>query len=311
MRYRTGRTAILGASGFLGRNLCRYFDERAWPYVAVGRDRGDLADARVCDGVFRGLGGVDTIFHLVTHQRTGFRQYEIPAELLDVNARIHLNVLAGWAAHAPGAKLISTGSSCFYPESETPIPESAFQSGRLHDSVRAYGLAKSLLAVGSEVYATQYKLRYLHCVLATVYGPHDHLEPDRSHFLGGMLLRALQAQKAGADHYAVWGDPATVREVLHVTDQLEAIFAADAQFENRILNCGANQPITVGETARAILDVLGWKTRIEYPPDTFKGTSRKTLDSAVFLNATGWRPRIGLAQGLRETADSLVRAGLV
>ena len=52
----------------------------------------------------------------------------------------------------------------------------------MHPSVRGYGLAKQMLAVGSETYAAQYGLRYLHLILATVYGPGDHKEADRSHF---------------------------------------------------------------------------------------------------------------------------------
>ena len=76
-------------------------------------------------------------------------QLGIQADLLVVNARIHLNVLEAWRQHQPQAKLISTGSSCVYPELDRPISEADFQAGPMHPSVRGYGLAKQMLAVGT------------------------------------------------------------------------------------------------------------------------------------------------------------------
>jgi GDP-L-fucose synthase len=161
------------------------------------------------------------------------------------------------------------------------------------------------LARGSEVYGTQYGLKWLHCVLATLYGPGDHQKPDRSHFFGGMAVRAVQEQRAGKAEFTVWGAPETVREVLYVDDQIEAILAADARFENMVLNCAANQPITIGQSAEAMIKALNWNAKIVYPSGTFSGTNRKMLDSGKFLAATGWKPRIGLDQGVRLLMEDL------
>ena len=83
------------------------------------------------------------------------------------------------------------------------------------------------------------------------------------------------------------------------------MLAADARFENTILNCGANTPVSIGEVAQAILRALDWDVRIVYPEDTFRGTPMKVLDSTRFLDATGWRPRIGLEEGLRRLVRDL------
>jgi GDP-L-fucose synthase len=224
--------------------------------------------------------------------------------LLAINSRIHVNVLEAWRRRQPQAKLLSTGSSCAYPESAAPHAETSFQSGPLHPSVRGYGLAKQLLAVGCDAYAQQYGLRYLHCILATVYGPADHREPDRMHFLTALLERAVAEQRRGGNTLTVWGDPATVREVLYVDDQIEAILAADAAFTDRLINCAANTPTTVGEVAHAITQVLGWEADLYYPPDSFRGASYKVLDSSCFLATTGWQPRFSLEAGLRSTVNA-------
>jgi len=292
---------IVGSDGFLGRNLVLHLNARGWRHVDIGRGDGELSDWATVERLFRAAPEVDRIFHVVTRQRTGQVQYGIQGEMLAINARVHLNILEAWRLYQPRAKLISTGSSCAYPESDEPIAETRYQTGPLHPSVRGYGLAKQVLAEGAQVYAEQYGLTHLHCVLATMYGPHDHLASDRSHFMGGMIDRAAREKAEGADRFTVWGSPDTIRELLYVEDQIEAILAADAVFSNTLLNCAADQPITIDEAARAVLAALDWRAEIVYPADSFRGASRKVLDSSCFLERTGWRPRFGLVEGVRAT----------
>lgn len=296
----TDTDLIIGGDGFLGCNLKIWLEAQGRTVFSIGRADGDLTDTILVDRLFAALPPVARIFHVVTRQRTGPIQFGIQGELLLHNARIHLNVLEAWRCRQPAAKLISTGSSCAYPELAEPIREEHFQAGPVHPSVRGYALAKQMLAVGSASYGDQYGLRWLHCILATMYGPHDHQEPDRSHFMGAMIARAAQEKESGATEFSVWGAPDTVRELLFVTDQIEAIMAADAAFENEIVNCAAGDPITIHEAAEAILIALDWSAKIVYPPDTFRGAARKVLDSSRFLQRTGWRPKVGLVEGVRR-----------
>ena len=295
---------ILGADGFLGRHFVHVFRERGWPHHAIARSDGDFTEPETVNGIFAAAPKVRRIFHLITRQRIGAIQFDIQGELLAINSRIHLNVLEAWRQHQPQAKLVSMGSSCVYPELNTPILEDAFQTGALHPSVRGYGIAKQLLAVGCQVYAEQYGLEYLHCILATVYGPHDNKEPDRAHFMTALIDRAVKQIRTGAAQFTVWGDPSTVRDLLYVDDQIEAVLAADAHFSNTLVNCTSNQPVTIGEVADAILEVLNWQTKIHHPPDSFQGAAFKSIDSSRFLAATEWQPRIGLQDGIKRVLEA-------
>lgn len=292
---------VIGSDGFIGRHLVSALEARGERVHRIGRADGDLSDWPTVERLLRAAPEASRIFHLVTRQRTGQVQYGIQGELLAANARIHLNVLEAWRRFQPQAKLVSTGSSCAFPELDTPIGEADFQTGPLHPSVRGYGLAKQLLAVGSETYAAQFGLKYLHLFLATVYGPGDHKDADRAHFAGAMIDRAVREMRDGKRQFTVWGDPGAVRDLLYVEDQVGAILAADRAFENCLLNCSSNRPVVIDHVARMILAALDWKAEIVYPPGTFKGTSYKSLDATRFLSATGWEPRVDLADGVRET----------
>jgi GDP-L-fucose synthase len=296
----TETSIVVGADGFLGRNLVRYFRDRGWPVYPIGREAGDLTDFGTVSRLFAAAPRARRIFHLATRQRTGPVQFGIQGELLVANVRIHINVLEAWRQQQPQAKLISTGSSCFYPELPTTISETAFQTGELHPSVRGYGLAKQLLAEGCAVFGRQYGLSWLHCVLATMYGPHDHTEPDRAHFMTALIARAVAGWRAGNQYFEVWGSPSNVRDLLFVDDQIEAILAADEAFCDSILNVSSNEPVKIGTAAEAIRDCLKWNAEIVYPQGSFTGAPFKSIDASRFLAATAWRPRFRLIDGIRE-----------
>ncbi len=304
MPYADSPTIILGADGFLGRNLVERWSAEGWPVHAIGRAAGDLTDFAVVDRAFRDAPKAGRIFHAVTRQRTGQIQYGIQGELLRDNARIHLNVLDAWRAHQPQAKLVSLGSSCTYAEADHATPEAEFGIGRPHPSVQGYALAKELLATGCEVFGKQYDMRWLHCVLATVYGPHAHTEDTRAHFMAAMIDRAIRTQASGATEFEVWGNPRTVRDLLHVHDQIDAIIAADAAFTDCVLNVTPNAPVEIGDCAKAILAALHWDARIVSPPGSFQGAGYKSLDSTRFLEQTGWRPKLGVEQGVAQILAS-------
>ena len=142
-----------------------------WPVHPVGRAAGDFTDAAVVNAAFASAPRSGRILHTITKQRTGAVQYDIQGELLAENSRIHLNVLEAWRRYQPEAKLISLGSSCTYPEAPHPLDESQFGIGSPHPSVRGYAQAKKTLVVGSETFGSQYGLHWMHCVLATLFGP--------------------------------------------------------------------------------------------------------------------------------------------
>jgi GDP-L-fucose synthase len=300
---------IVGVDGFLGQNLKAHFSQTAMPWHGIGRDAGDLSEPGVADRAFAAAPKAERIFHVVTRQRTGPVQYGLQGELLRINSLIHLNILEAWRKHQPQARLISMGSSCTYPENDQPLPESLFGAGGAHPSVYGYAHGKLTIATGSKAYGEQYGLKWLHCVLATMFGPHDNKADDRSHFMGAMIDRAAREKRAGAEAFTVWGNHDTVRELLYVDDQIAAILAADAVFDNRVLNVAANTPVTVRAAAEAILAALDWRVPLVSPPGSFQGAGYKMLDSSAFLSATGWRQKISLEEGVRMLLRAEYGAG--
>jgi GDP-L-fucose synthase len=295
---------VVGSDGFLGKNLVTHLEARNVTVFRIGRDAGDLSLPGVAEAAFAAVPKVEKIFHTVTRQRTGPSQFKLQAELMRINTLLHINVLEAWRQSQPQAKLISMGSSCTYPESDSPLSESKFGGGGAHPSVYGYAHGKLTIATGSQAHGQQYGLKWLHCVLATMFGPHDNKAEDRSHFMGAMIDRAVREKSLKLPTFTVWGNHETVREVLYVEDQIAAILAADSAFENQVLNVAANTPVTVKESAQAILKALDWDVPISSPEGSFQGTHYKMLDSSSFLNTTSWTPIIPLIDGVKRLLKS-------
>jgi GDP-L-fucose synthase len=66
------------------------------------------------------------------------------------------------------------------------------------------------------------------------------------------------------------------------------------------INIGVGQDVSIKELAELIAEVVGYKGRVEWDRTKPDGAPRKLLDSAR-IQSLGWKPQVGLAEGLSET----------
>ncbi len=66
------------------------------------------------------------------------------------------------------------------------------------------------------------------------------------------------------------------------------------------INVGTGEDVTIAELASSVASTVGFSGEIVYDTSRPDGTPRKVLDVSR-IAATGWKPRIGLAEGLAST----------
>jgi GDP-L-fucose synthase len=236
-----------------------------------------------------------------------------PAQFIHENLAIQTNVIHE-AFRAGVGELLFLGSSCIYPrDCPQPIKEEYLLTGPLEPTNRPYAIAK---IAGIEMcwsYNRQYGTRYLCAMPTNLYGPGDNYDLQASHVLPALIRKFHEAKLRNDRSVTVWGTGAPRREFLHADDMAQAcihLIERSAEVRARLgaqrpplVNVGCGEDLTIRELAVAVREAVGSQADIVYDRSKPDGTPQKLLDISV-VRSLGWRPSIGLAEGLRSTYES-------
>ena len=73
-----------------------------------------------------------------------------------------------------------------------------------------------------------------------------------------------------------------------------------------LINVGSGDEATIAELAELIADVVGWSGRLVFDTSKPDGTPRKLVDFSR-LSALGWKPSIGLREGMAQVYSDFRR----
>ena len=239
-----------------------------------------------------------------------------PAEFIYENLIIECNVIH--QAFEAGVKhLLQLGSSCIYPrDAAQPMAEDALLTGPLEPTNEPYAIAKIAGIKLCESYNRQYGVDYRSVMPTNLYGPGDNFHPQNSHVLPALIRRFHEAARDGAAEVVIWGSGKPMREFLHVDDMAEAslfvldlprdAYAAQTHPMQSHINVGTGRDVSIAALAGMVAEVTGFKGRLVFDTSKPDGTMRKLMDVSRLADM-GWRARIDLKDGLRETYDWFLR----
>ena len=234
-----------------------------------------------------------------------------PAQFIHVNLAIQTNVIhEAWRSGT--RRLLFLGSSCIFPrDCPQPMKEEYLLTGPLEPTNRPYAVAKIAGIEMCWAYNREYGTRYLAVMPTNLYGPNDNYDLTGSHVIPAMIRKFHEAKVSGAPHVTLWGTGAPRREFLHVDDLARAcVYLMDLSEEDYagllredaapLLNIGSGEDQTIKELALIVRETVGYEGRIVWDTDKPDGTPRKLLDVGK-MKALGWRPALGLREGLALT----------
>jgi GDP-L-fucose synthase len=224
-----------------------------------------------------------------------------PAEFIACNLMIQTHVIdASWRFGVK--KLLFLGSSCIYPKfAPQPMKEEYLLSGELEPTNQWYAVAKIAGIKMCQAYRAQHGFDAISCMPTNLYGPGDNFDLKSSHVLPALIRKCHEAKACGAREVIVWGTGDPRREFLHVDDLADAcVFLMKTYGSPEIVNVGVGTDMRIAELAGLIREIVGFPGRLVYDATKPDGTPRKLLDVSR-LTALGWRPRIGLREGIEQT----------
>jgi UDP-glucose 4-epimerase len=312
--YRGRRVMITGGLGFIGSNLARQLVSLGADVLLVDslipdyggnlfnidgiadRVHVNVADVRQQSTMNYLVRDRDVIFNLAG-QVSHIDSMRDPAADLEINCRGQLTILEACRYNNPDIKVVYAGTRQVYGHPDS-LPVNETHLVRPSD---VNGINKAAGEYYHLVYNNVFKVRACSLRLTNVYGPRQLIRHNRQGFIGWFIRLAIE------DHaIQIYGDGSQLRDFVYVDDAADAFLRAGANdaCNGEVFNVGGTEPIAHAALA-ALLVKLAGSGRIEYvawPAD------KKAIDigdfyadSSKIQAATGWRPAVPFADGLRRT----------
>ena len=305
------RALVTGAAGFIGSTLVDRLLADGHTVVGIddlssGRtanleaarafDRFEFVQADVVDADLIGLLAQiapEVVYHLAA-------QIDVRRSVADPEFDATVNVvgtvrLAEAARRAGVRKVVhtSSGGSVYGVPSDYPTGETAPT-----DPASPYAASK----VAGEIYLNTFRhlhgLDCSHVAPSNVYGPRQ--DP---HGEAGVVAIFINALLAG-EPTTVFGEGGNTRDYVYVSDVVDAFVRASG-------TAGAGQRFNIGtgvETSdralhTAVAAAVGAPDEPRFAPPRLGDLARSCLDVRKAEMVLGWRPRVRLDEGLRQTVE--------
>jgi len=205
-------------------------------------------------------------------------------------------------------KLLFLGSNCVYPKDcPQPMKEEYLLAGPPEPTNEPYAIAKISGIKMCQAYNNQHSTKFISVMPASLYGPNDNFNPASSHFVAALIRKFHKAKISGSSEVVLWGTGNPRREIMHVDDAAKAcLFLMDSYDSSEPINAGCGSDITIKELAMLIKNIVGFSGGVKFDASKPDGAAQKLLDSGR-MHAIGWKPQVGLNDGLRETYDWYVK----
>jgi len=300
---RAARIYVAGHGGLVGSALVRLLESQGYANLLVRTRRElDLTRPPEVEGFFR-QEKPEYVFLAAAQVGGIVANSSSPADFIRNNLLIQVSSIH--AAFLAGVKrLVFFGSACLYPRvCPQPMREEHLLTGPPEPTSAAYAAAKLAGLEMCQAYNRQHGTEFVTVIPATLYGPRDNFDPDRSHVLSALLRRFHEGRSASS--VTVWGTGRPVREFLYVDDLADAclfLMNLKGPLPASPINVGTGKGTTVRELAEAIGAVTGFRGSLRFDPTKPDGAPEKVLDSSR-MRDLGWSSRTSLQEGLQRTYE--------
>src|SRR5579884_2806034 len=126
------------------------------------------------------------------------------------------------------------------------------------------------------------------------YGP--RLKANDGRVISNFMMQAVRGEPL-----TVYGDGQQTRSFCYVSDLIEGILRLAESGEHEPVNIGNPSEFTMLECAREVLAVTGSKSQIVHLPLPKDDPARRRPDIAKARALLGWKPKVGLPEGLERS----------
>jgi len=207
-------------------------------------------------------------------------------------------------------KLVSILSTCIYPDApfiKYPLTEDQLHMGPPHPSNYGYAYAKRMLDVGSRAYRQQWGCNFITVIPNNLYGPHDNYDLNGGHVIPSLIRKFYEAHLRGTD-VEIWGTGKPLREFTFSEDAAKIIWWCSKNYnEAEPINIGNTEEVSIGDVAREIGKIIGFKGQIKFDTSKPEGQYRKPTSNKKLRDLGCEFSYTPLHIGLESSIDFFVK----
>ncbi|UEM19372.1 SDR family NAD(P)-dependent oxidoreductase [Skermanella mucosa] len=335
----TGKPVVItGGAGFIGTNLADrlvreghrviVYDNLSRPGVEQNIDwlksthgsavSFELADIRDPHVLREAVAQAGKMFHFAAQVAVTTSLVD-PITDFEINARGTVNLLEAMRAQAEPPPLVFTSTNKVYGKladlelrleaeryapADPEIRARGIDESRPLDFYSPYGASKGSADQYVLDYSRTYDLPTVVFRMSCIYGPHQFGTEDQG-WVAHFLIRALDGEPI-----TLYGDGCQVRDILFVEDLVDAFLAAQEHMpaiRGQAFNIGGGpaNATSLVELLERIGSASGRHPDISFGPWRPGDQLYYVSDTAKFAAATGWRARVGIAEGIARLSGWL------
>ncbi|MFS2294517.1 MAG: NAD-dependent epimerase/dehydratase family protein [Actinomadura sp.] len=310
------RAVVTGGSGFVGSHLCEALLDRGIAVVCLdnlltgtSRNIAHLTGRRDFRFLRRDLtepvhvpGEVGYVFHLASAASPA-DYLRLPIQTLEVGSQGTRHALD--LAEAKGARFVLASTSEVYGDPLVhPQPETYWGNVNPVGPRSVYDEAKRFGEALTSAFRHSRGLDTTIVRIFNSYGP--RMRPDDGRAVPTFLRQALTGEDL-----TVTGDGSQTRSICHVDDTVRGVVALALADHPGPVNIGSPYEVSMAGLARLIIELTGSPSRVRFIDLPEDDPRVRRPDTALAEKLLGWKPRIPIEDGLRDTMEWFARELLV
>ncbi|WP_019278716.1 GDP-mannose 4,6-dehydratase, partial [Clostridium botulinum] len=252
-------------------------------------------DVREYDNVKRMVSGQEVVMHLAALIAIPY-SYLSPMAYVRTNVEGTTNILEACREEENIEKIVHTSTSETYGTAlYVPIDEKHPMQGQ-----SPYSASK----IGADKMAESF-YRSFNLPIATI-RPFNTYGPRQS---ARAVIPTIISQVLAGKREIKLGSLTPTRDFNYVKDTAEAFvkIAESDKTIGEVINAGSNYEITIGETAKRIIELIGHDVKIFCDEERIRPekseVNRLWANNTKIKNLTDWTPKYSIDEGLRETIE--------
>lgn len=297
------RILITGGAGFIGTALANYLVDsghhvRVLDDLSAGEPGGldprvlfTRGDVRNVPALWTALQDVECVFHLAARVSVP-ESVLYPREYNDVNVGGTVALMTAVRDVGVPRVVLASSGTVYGEQPVQPVKEAAIPRPLAPYAVSKIAAEHYLFTLGRLYNTEAVALR-----IFNAYGPGQRIPPAHA-----PVVPLFLKQITGGGSLVVHGDGSQTRDFVYIDDVVRALVAAatTAGVDGRIINVGSGKETSINELVREIAAVTGKEPSVIYNSQQSGGLSRLVADLGLARELLGYRPKIGLREGLRR-----------